>query len=413
MFDDHPAFELLDGKQVFPYDWLNDIAKLSHIGLPSREEFFSKLKNETCSESEYKHAERIFKEFNCQCFKDFMIKYNMDDTGKLADCFEALRTYMLENYNLDPAYYLSLPQMAASAFKLQLMRDNRKGIPKYCHLLSDPAMYKFFKDGMRGGISCISTRYARANNPYMHDFDPTKPISYILYLDANNLYGLAQTMPLPISNFEWMDRSLFDKSAEELTEWILSTNEDDDIGFYVDVDIDVPKEIHDKFNDYPLLPEQRTLFPDLLGPTQTSILKAMNDSVPDHEQKLVATLDTKYHYHIFMPYLKFCLQQGYKLLKIHEGLSFKQGPIVRTYIEKTAELRKLAGADECKANKAKMMANACFGKFIENPQKRSDIKLFSNEEKAIKYIQKPHCLRFETFDNVCFIKFVKYVKWEL
>ena len=48
----------------------------------------------------------------------------------------------------------------------------------------------------------ITHRYAQANNPLIEHVDLEKPTSYIYYLDANNLYGYAQ--PLPVDNFEWV-----------------------------------------------------------------------------------------------------------------------------------------------------------------------------------------------------------------
>ena len=51
--------------------------------------------------------------------------------------------------------------------------------------------------GIRGGISCISPKHALAINPYIAEtYDFSKPISYIVYLDMNNLYGTATTEPL-------------------------------------------------------------------------------------------------------------------------------------------------------------------------------------------------------------------------
>ena len=63
------------------------------------------------------------------------------------------------------------------------------------------------ENGIRGGISTIMKRYAKANNPYVNDFDPEKESTYIQYLDANNLYGWAMSQPLPVNEFEWMNES--------------------------------------------------------------------------------------------------------------------------------------------------------------------------------------------------------------
>jgi len=73
-------------------------------------------------------------------------------------------------------------------------------------LLSDPDMLLIVNRGIRGGISTISKRYAKANNKYMGEaYDPTKPSKFISYLDANNLYGWAMRKPLPTHEFKWMN----------------------------------------------------------------------------------------------------------------------------------------------------------------------------------------------------------------
>ena len=66
-------------------------------------------------------------------------------------------------------------------------------------------MLMMFEQGIRGGISHISKRYAAANNKYMKDFDETKPSTFIQYLDANKLYGWAMTQKLPTHGFKWID----------------------------------------------------------------------------------------------------------------------------------------------------------------------------------------------------------------
>lgn len=66
---------------------------------------------------------------------------------------------------------------------------------------------------------------------------------FLLYLDANNLYGWAMCKPLPVSDFEWM-------TNEELKNW-------ENIPCILMVDVDYPKKLHDLHNDYPLLPERK------------------------------------------------------------------------------------------------------------------------------------------------------------
>ena len=74
-------------------------------------------------------------------------------------------------------------------------------------LLTDEEMFLFVEDGIRGGISMITHRYAKANHPDLEDigyYDKKKPLCNVHYLDANNLYGWAMMQSLPIGDFRWM-----------------------------------------------------------------------------------------------------------------------------------------------------------------------------------------------------------------
>ena len=59
--------------------------------------------------------------------------------------------------------------------------------------ISDIDKYLFIEKGLRGGISYIAKRYAKANNKYMNDYDPKKQSTFILYLDMKNVYGQAMS----------------------------------------------------------------------------------------------------------------------------------------------------------------------------------------------------------------------------
>jgi len=71
-------------------------------------------------------------------------------------------------------------------------------------LFTDMSMHDFIEKAKRGGISKACKRYFKANNPKMGQaFNPSKPTSWISYVDANNLYGWAMSQFLPIGNYQW------------------------------------------------------------------------------------------------------------------------------------------------------------------------------------------------------------------
>ena len=112
----------------------------------------------------------------------------------LSDIFETFRDTCLTNYGLDPCQFYTGPGLAWSA---ALKMTNVK-----LELLTDPDMLLMIERGIRGGICQTIHRYAAANNHYMGDqYNPDEEMSYIQYLDANNLYGWAMCQPLPIDNF--------------------------------------------------------------------------------------------------------------------------------------------------------------------------------------------------------------------
>ena len=69
--------------------------------------------------------------------------------------------------------------------------------------ISDSEKHIFIERVMKGGISCISTRFSIANNEYCPNYDKNKPKVYINYLDMNGLYGHAMSEYLPYGGFKW------------------------------------------------------------------------------------------------------------------------------------------------------------------------------------------------------------------
>ena len=132
---------------------------------------------------------------NCKSFKEYMELYLTCDVLILADCFESFRDLSLKHYGLDPAHYISSPGLSWDAML------KYTGIE--LELLTDQDMLLMIMEGIRGGLSCIMKRYVEANNKYMINYDPTKESSYLVPVDANNLYGDAMSFKLPYKAFKW------------------------------------------------------------------------------------------------------------------------------------------------------------------------------------------------------------------
>jgi len=166
----------------------------------------------------------VWKEFGCETIRDYLELYNISDVLLLADVFENFRDVCMKHYMLDPAWYYTAPGLSwDAAFKYT-------GV--HLELLSDPDMFLMVKHGIRGGISTISKRYAKANHKYMgKSYDPNKVSRFISYLDANNLYGWAMSKPLPTHEFKWMNE-------DELKSW---KDMPDGYGCILEVDSDMSK----------------------------------------------------------------------------------------------------------------------------------------------------------------------------
>ena len=98
-------------------------------------------------------------------------------------------------------------------------------------LLTDMDMHLFIEEGPGVGISIICNRYSKANNKYLPNFRQDEESKYIIYLDANNLYGWAMSQPLPMDSFAWLTEDEFDGLD------ISNVSEDSDIGYILEVEL--------------------------------------------------------------------------------------------------------------------------------------------------------------------------------
>lgn len=313
--------------------------------------------------------------------------YLKTDVLLLADVFENFRELCLDYYGLDSAHYYTSPGLAWDA-SLKLSKVKLE-------LLTDPDMFLMVEKGIRGGISVISNRYSIANNKYMGEkYDETKPSKYITYLDANNLYGWAMAQPLPTSGFKWINPTDFK---------VTDITDDAKYGYILEVDLTYPEKLHDSHNDYPLAPESINITNDMLS-EHSKKLKQKLSIGNSNVSKLVPNLNNKTKYVVHYRNLKFYLEQGLELTKIHRVLKFKQEPWLKSYIDFNTSKRQLAKS-EFEKNFFKLMNNAVFGKTMENIRKRVDIEVVNNKKRRDKLVSKPSFENMKIIDeNLVVIK---------
>ena len=101
-------FCLFDFVSIFRH--YSTIAELREAkSLPPIEAFFSDLKNEHITKDDYAHAHAVWKTFNCETMADYTSLYCLLDVLLLAEAFENFRTFSLQEFLLDPAYYIGIP----------------------------------------------------------------------------------------------------------------------------------------------------------------------------------------------------------------------------------------------------------------------------------------------------------------
>ena len=348
--------KLLKQKGFFPYEYLDNLEKLKDTITPPQDAFYSNLSGKGINKGCYEHVLNVWKKFNIKTLKDYLKLYNISDVLLLADIFENFRNICLKNYGLDPVHYYTAPGLAWDAM-LKITKINLE-------LLSDIDKLLMVEKGIRGGISMISNRYGKANNKYMKDYNKKEASKYLMYVDANNLYGWAMSQKLPVHSFKWLtDKEIKNLFKVQVVQFWERTP------CILEVDLEYPEELHDLHNDYPLCPERVEC---------------------DHGvKKLIPNLRHKNNYVVHYKTLMQYLNLGVELKKIHRGIKFIECDFLKPYIDMNTNLRTEAKNDFEK-DFFKLMNNSVFGKTMENIRNRVNIKLVDTGEQFKKLTAKPN-----------------------
>ena len=215
----------------------------------------------------------------------------------------------------------------------------------------------------------MSHRHEKANNPMVPDYNPDDVNSWLLYVDANKLYGHAMSSFLATCDFRFL-------TEDEIASFDLSTTSPTDETCYVlEFVLDYPHELHDLQSDYPLAAEKLKITRDKLSPYSESLVGDRFTA----QEKLSPNLYDKTKYVTNYENLKFYLEAGMKLKKIHRIMSFTQSDWIRPYIDFNTQKRREATSPYLHTL-FKNMNNMLFGKTMEDTRKRLDLHLTKSED---------------------------------
>ena len=342
---------------------MNSFKIFSEDEFPDKSKFFSLLKNSGDNEKEYKKAVNICKVFKIKNLVGYHDLHLKADVLLLVDVSEKFVETCQNYYRLDPCHYFSSPGLSWDAML------KMTGIK--LELLSDVGMHLFIEKGMRRGISYISKRYSKTD----------KDNKFIMYWDANNLYGWATNQPLPYCDFNFLTK-------KEISEFCLnSICENSPIGYILEIDLEYCKKLHDSHNDYPLAPEKLEISSNMLSKYFSEIADQCGIKVGG-VNKLVPNLRDKIKYVVHYKSLQYYLSLGMKLIKVHRNLKFKKSNWLKEDIEFNTEERKNA-VSEYEKNFFRLLINYIYGKCMENIRKRISVKQINNSKDYLRCVSKP------------------------
>ena len=151
---------------------------------------------------------------------------------------------------------------------------------------------------------------------------------------------MGMSQKIPVNGFKWVKQKKLSKFNED---FIKKYDEDCNKGYFLEVDIDYPKELFNLHKDLPFLPERKKV---------------------EKVEKLICSIEDKKKYVIYIRALKQALNHGLKLKKVHRVIKFNQKVWLKPYTDMNTKLR--TNTKNEFENIFKLMNNSVFGKTMEN-----------------------------------------------
>ena len=419
-------------KLAFPYEWFDSFEKLNHKGPVKYEEFYSSLKGGiTISQEEYQNFCDEFHKRGCVTMKDWLKEYNLADVTPFIEALEKTR----EQYYPDEIDLLkdavSIPGISMMYVLNEALKRKKysepdlfaPGEPCKCECSSDDCgktegcekckeirdnckictkneAYEMLKTGMIGGPSIVFCRYAEAGVSKIRshiyrgsDSEKAKTCQSVHGLDSNSLYLFCSGQEMPCGK-----EKVFKCNPEEQDEIIQNVLNDKLFGFF-EVDIEVPEQKRKRFSEFcPLFVISEVPEEQIPRHMKDNKINTGRKMIKNNKKLLGVTKTEKIL--LYSPLLKWYLNHGLQVTKIHRYISYTSGRPFKWFPEEVSSARRAADNDKNKrqlGDTAKLKGNSFYGKMIENLEKHMNTKFTTNEKLIDNIFRSPF---FEDLEEI-------------
>lgn len=354
---DEDFMQVIKSKGHYPYEYATDYDRLLNKKSIPNQKYFNSISDEA-----YEEAKKDWELFECESMMEYTDIYNIRDTLQLKDCFDHFRRENLKRFKIDPAHYTGAPSYGIDILLKESVEDN--GNFKKIHSLHDEEIYKTIMKGRRGGLCTVGyKRYAKVEEGSKDE---------IQYIDVTSLYPTAMCDYLPESDFTRM---------EKFTKWDLKRyDESNGKMVYLTVDMHIPDDLLDYFKDLP------PFISHMKAPVISPYISAI-DKTTGKDEKLIPHLIPVKKYNIFAFFLKWMVERGVKVDKIHQAYEAECSKWSKPYVEKMFKLRQeyKKSGNKIMDQACKILLNAPYGKLNMDIEKQNNNKLLNNPSVAEKF----------------------------
>ena len=393
-------------KNIFPYKFFTDSNKLDvgykdflAIFEPKQTnlQYFSERVTLDDLEKGYNDTKHVMDTFKCRNARDYHDLYLCCDVMQLADVFTRSMDILWESHHIHLTKYIGMPSASWAAF---LRHDPTMSIPLY----EDTFYAEFFKGMIRGGITSAALRHAVADKDHS-----------IIYLDVNGLYPyVMQGYKFPCGQFSFTQ---FGWTGEEECKTklfeLFTRFERENRGMCFCVDMEIPDEVKKLTDMYPFAPEHRRIFKEYYqdGTSTTTkeltpFLKRWSEANAGEKMAeftgLVCTLYNKEKYNVHWRLLKFYMEHGVKITKVHFAVAFDEGDYLAGYIRKNISIRNTR-KDELGKTLYKLLGNSIYGKTFESPFKRNTFEIVRDPIKLQGLLEEGNIAAVTPLDDFAWI----------